>query len=131
MTTKAPYIDLTALSATEVFTLWLCLHSNASQHMVQEQIHDALADLDNAHKVFDRWRGDIHRQLSNKGMADDSTSRRKDEFADFLFCLLSKVPHIEQQFAKEILLVYQLEHSSDTSQFSHSALSSWFSNSLH
>ncbi len=123
-------IDLSSLSKTEIFTLWLCLHTNADQRAVQSQLQDVLSSEDKAQKIFDGWREDIFRQLQNKGMPDSGV-KHSGEFADFLFCLLSKVSQIEQKFAQEIMLVHHLEQNPEINYQSENTLSSWFSDVLH
>ncbi len=124
-------IDLSTLSKTEIFTLWLCLHTNANQHEIQNQLKAVLSSEEKAQATFDGWREDIFRQLQSKGMPDYNDSQKTGEFADFLFCLLSKVPQIEQKFAQEIMLVHHFEQNPQINYQSENTLSSWFSDVLH
>ncbi|MFY8274689.1 hypothetical protein AAEU32_11260 [Pseudoalteromonas sp. SSDWG2] len=128
MSATEPYIDLSTLSSTELFTLWLCLHANYDNAQVKQHLHDALASgVSNARRL---WLNDIDRQLEHKGMPTAQQPKDAGEFADFLFCLLSKVPMIEQEFANEIFLVQQID-SQQHQNGSNVSLAHWVSDVVH
>lgn len=77
-----------------------------------------------------RWREDVYRQLMHKGMATEQRPA-KPGFADYLFCLLSKVPDVETHYAKELALLESIIQHPEKYQNNPTIIQHWLESPIH
>ncbi|TMP05897.1 hypothetical protein CWC09_12880 [Pseudoalteromonas ruthenica] len=131
MNQPSAHLDLAELTELELFTLWLCLHADKSKEQVLAQLQPMLGSAFlSPQTMAQRWREDVYRQLMHKGMATEQRPA-KPGFADYLFCLLSKVPDVETHYAKELALLESIIQHPEKYQNNPTIIQHWLEPPIH